>query len=341
MKTVVYDQDFDELEIKPRDDVARYLELLDQEVRSRLAASADLRSRPCPACDTEEGRRAFEKSGLLYRDCATCGTLYVSPAPPDDVLRSFCEESVAMRFWNERIWAGTQEVRRRRIHAPLASWIITTLDRHLPDARRAVDLSWYGRLLVEELRDQGGPLTRIVAAGPMAAHEFAGFVSDGIDVRIATPQQVREAAPVDAVTALDAIPRSADVNRFMTGMTEILRPGGLLFLTAASVDGFDMQVLWDEAPSVHPPDRINVFSVDGLERMAQRHGFEVLEFSTPGAFDVSVVREAVLTSPEADVPRFVRSVLVRGERAMEDFQAFLQHHRLSSYARLALRRAGR
>lgn len=338
VKTIVYDQDFNELEIKPREEVARYREVLDQEVRSRLAAPAVLQPRPCPACGASEGRPAYEKSGLHYRECPACATLYVSPAPLEEALRSFFEGSEAVRFWNQRIWAGTREVRRRRIHAPLAAWIIATLDRHLPEARWTVDLSWHGRPLIEELRDQGAPLTRITAAGPMAAQEFVGFEGDGIELRVVAPGQIPEAGAVDAVTAFDSLPRAADVDRFMTTMSELLRPGGLLFLTAVSVDGFDLQVLWNDASSVHPPDRINLFSVEGLERMAERHGFEVLEFSTPGAFDVSVVRQAMLMDPEADVPRFVRSLLRRGEEATEDFQVFLQHHRLSSHARLALRR---
>jgi hypothetical protein len=80
-------------------------------------------------------------------------------------------------------------------------------------------------------------------------------------------------------------------------------------------------------------------TVEGLSALFLRHGFEPLEFSTPGMFDVEEVQRVVREHPEATWPRFVHYLVEnRGEEVLGALQEFLQRFRLSSFARLVLRR---
>ena len=73
--------------------------------------------------------------------------------------------------------------------------------------------------------------------------------------------------------------------------------------------------------------------------MFERHGFDALEFSTPGTFDVEIVQRAIHADPENDWPRFIRYLIEnRDEDALNALQEYLQAYRLSSFARLVLRR---
>ena len=119
----------------------------------------------------------------------------------------------------------------------------------------------------------------------------------------------------------------------------MLCKGGLCFITTISITGFDLQVLWDNSKSILPLDRINVFSQKGLKILFERHGFEMLEYSTPGVLDFDIVEDEFKKNPNLDIPRFVKTMLERNdEQLKQDFQTFLQVNRLSSFVRILLKK---
>ena len=152
------------------------------------------------------------------------------------------------------------------------------------------------------------------------------------------PHDDAPAGPADAITAFETFDRAADVPALVAAAHRALVPGGLLFATAPSVSGFELQVLWERARSVAPPDKINLLSIRGFMALFA-DGWEILELSTPGMFDVETVRRAVEADPEAPWPRFVRT-LVRdtNEQQRAEYQEYLQRARLASFARLLVRK---
>ncbi len=109
-------------------------------------------------------------------------------------------------------------------------------------------------------------------------------------------------------------------------------------MTAILSTGFDVQTLWGKADNIYPPDRLNIFSIEGLKKLFARYNLECLEFSTPGVLDVEIVVKAVENNQGVEVPRFVQTMLGRGEDCQRDFQDFLQANLLSSYGRILLRK---
>jgi len=146
------------------------------------------------------------------------------------------------------------------------------------------------------------------------------------------------AGPVDAITAFETFDRAADPRALVAAAHRALRPGGLLFATAPSISGFELQVLWDRARTIAPPDKINLLSLRGFAALFG-DGWEILELSTPGMFDVETVRRAVEADPAGPWPRFVRTlVLETSEQQRLEFQECLQRARLASFARLLVRK---
>jgi SAM-dependent methyltransferase len=146
------------------------------------------------------------------------------------------------------------------------------------------------------------------------------------------------AGPVDAVTAFETFDRAADPRALVRAAHRALVPGGLLFATAPNINGFELQVLWDRARTIAPPDKINLLSIRGLKALFS-DGWEILEISTPAMFDVETVRRAIQADPAAPWPRFVRTlVLETDEQQRLEFQKYLQRARLGSFARLLARR---
>jgi hypothetical protein len=103
--------------------------------------------------------------------------------------------------------------------------------------------------------------------------------------------------------------------------------------------GFDIRVLGARAKNLLPPTHLNLLSLDGLQRLLSRHGFEVIELSTPGQLDTEVVARAAAEEPTLELPPFIDELIRRrGEAVHQAFQEFLQRALLSSHMRAVARK---
>lgn len=144
---------------------------------------------------------------------------------------------------------------------------------------------------------------------------------------------------VDLISAFEVIDYTINIDGLFGAIKNMLVHNGLCFLTTISISGFDLQVLWENSNSIFPFDRINVFSMKGLNMVFKRHGFELLEYSTPGLLDLDIVKNAMEKDKRLKIPRFVRTLIDQGdEQIYKDFQEFLQINRLSSFVRILLRK---
>jgi hypothetical protein len=115
-------------------------------------------------------------------------------------------------------------------------------------------------------------------------------------------------------------------------MKRLARPGGLVFLSTLSIDGFDLQTLWDSSSQIFPPHHINFLSVQGFERLFERAGLIDIEVTTPGKLDVDIIRNASLKNPDLLTgQRFLQNIVV-DDKLGALFQQFLSSNSLSSHA---------
>jgi SAM-dependent methyltransferase len=333
MKTVVSLQDLLELEIRPEGLFAQYYEQLARDVAHCWAGP--VQDAPCPGCGSHDRAPAFHRGPAEYVECRRCGSLFVSPRPDERALVAFYRDAASARFWREQVWPQTAAARLEKIVQPRADWVLDGLAEHAPGATTGLDLSPLGGPLVEALcRDS----RRRMIAGGWAADLDAAHAPSPARVQPFTLDTLPLAGAVEFVTAFDVIDRAPDVAVLVDRLAQVIAPGGLLFLTAPNADGFDLQVLWDRAPSLVPPDKLNVLSIEGLQRRFAAPAWELIEVSTPGLFDVEQVRRAVAAAPGAPWPRFVTKLVARDAAAHRDFQEYLQRHRLASFARIVARR---
>lgn len=339
MRTVVFDQDMHELEVKPHGMLNQYRDLLEEDVKSWLAVPNRLAPCACPGCQSDTSRVAFDKFALTYLECASCKSVYVSPRPSEETLVEFYRYSKAMRFWREQILPETRETRRRKLFRLRAQWLLDVVDKYRSQAQLGIVVGYHNELLIQELVRQEKHLFQVLVTNPLADLEFAEIDLDGVTIRPTPIDELTSLGSVDLILAFDIIDRCSDVEGLFAAAREILAPGGLLLATTTLISGFDLQVLWDRSDSIYPPERLNLFSTEGLMALFERHGFEPLEFSTPGLFDVELVQHAIQAAPEEDWPRFIRYLVQnRDERALSALQEYLQRYRLSSFGRIVLRR---
>ncbi|OQX91517.1 MAG: hypothetical protein B6D58_07680 [candidate division Zixibacteria bacterium 4484_95] len=83
--------------------------------------------------------------------------------------------------------------------------------------------------------------------------------------------------------------------------------------------------LQEHSNSVFPPHHLNFLSIKGFKKLFQRAGFTYIDIWTPGVLDVDIVKN----NPMVD--EFTRVLVSRGEKAVMEFQSFLQKYQLSSH----------
>lgn len=321
MRNVVIFDEYHEGDIRPAAALERYIELVGSDVRSMMAAAA-LRDVNCPGCESGSRTPAFSRFDCEYSECDDCGSLYMTPRPDDAAIRAFYVDSSARRFWRDELATPVSHARVDKVLKPRTAWVADSAAEHIKGDAHLAELRAIDGAFIRELSATGAvDSARIVE--PWFEHA-AGAAAGG---------------DINAVALFEAVDRASDVDALLGSARKMLKPGGICLLTSILASGFDVQVLWNRAANIFPPDRLNVLTVEGMRALVERHGFEIIEFSTPGVLDVDIVQRVTAESPDAPIPRLVRYLLYR--RAPElrgNLQEFLQANLLSSFGRVLMRR---
>ena len=102
-------------------------------------------------------------------------------------------------------------------------------------------------------------------------------------------------------------------------------------------NGFDILKLGGNNPSLLPFEHNFLPSRDGIEILLERTGFELLEYTTPGTFDLNYVKNNKSRLGKDDY--FLQYFLSHAsENSLAEFQRFLQRSGMSSHAQLIARK---
>lgn len=323
-------------EIRPQALFNRYLELAEEDIHRFFADQSPFETVACPACGHSDSEDALTKHGFLYRLCRECESVFLNPRPTRDAIDRYYRESAAVKYWETHFFRETAEARREKMFRPRAE-LAAAWGKRLGIAGTFADIgSGYGIFLEEIART--GAFDTVIGIEP-APNLAAVCRERGFSI-VEKPLEDIGAGEVDAgfATAFEVLEHVHSPAEFLVAARRLLRPGGVLLLTTLTISGFDIQELWQSSKSVHPPHHINLLSVDGMRRVFERSGFEVLELSTPGQLDLNIVENAVAENPDIRVSRFARQLLRQNDAVKQAFQTFLQHGNLSSHIRVIARR---
>jgi len=325
MRNVVIFDEYRERDIKPAAALERYIELVGRDVKSMMAGTK-LREVDCPGCQSADRTPAFFRFGCEYSECGGCGTLYVTLRPDDAALRAFYVDSPARRYWRNELAAPVSNVRTDKVLKPRSAWVTDSAAEYIEGPAHFVELRATDDTFVRALSATDG-----LASARVVEPWFGGTNGES--------ERGKRGDPVNVVALFESIDRASDVDALVASAREMLAPGGICLLTSILASGFDVQVLWEKAANIFPPDRLNVLTVEGVRSLVSRHGFEITELSTPGVLDVDIVERVRTESPDAPIPRLVRYLFDRrGPELRGNLQEFLQANLLSSFGRVLMRR---
>lgn len=339
MRRVVVSDDYRELEIWPSESFDRYLEITEKEVERLLIDKGNLVDVPCPACDSNRRRRGFNKFGLEYVECMDCKTLYVSPRPSEENINRYFTESEATEFWHSHVVKETVKGRIGHLFRPRAMWVANLTEQYFEKPSVFVDINSLHNEFLEEIDKLDLFKNKIILDPAVdiaeSIKEEKGFEVINKSIMSVDSTEIN----ANAVTAFAVIDHVFNLEIFLNAVKSLLTDRGLLFFTTSTISGFDLQVLWNNSKTIFPPDKINLLSIEGIVKLLERCGFEIIELSTPGQLDVELVKNAMENNDKLQVPRFISYFLKnRDENAHRSFQEFLQQFKLSSHVRVAARR---
>ena len=334
MKRVVFLEDLKESAIRPDFLYNKYKDIIKDEISSLFPNQSLFVKTNCPGCGGKAFEKAFVKFGFQYCKCSECGSLFVSPRPTAKMLKNFYQNSKAVSFWWDEVAQRTKESRYRHKSFPMAHWVLELVDEYLPEAKVFLDYnSKYPDFL--STITESKKFDRAISISPELLGQKDLFPKDIIiydDMSL-----IEEKVPV--FTAFEVLERLFDPIGFIKEVYEVCQSSGLLFLTTNTISGFEYQMLNDKSPRLHPPDRINLLSIEAIHNRLTETGFEVIELSTPGRVDVEIVRNVFSSNPDISLPGFFEYIFKnRDERTWHSLQDFLQQNRLSSYVLVAARK---
>ena len=328
-----------EFEIRPQKLFDEYLEISRRDIEKYFSEHKLFVKVSCPACQSTRTRLAFEKQTFSYRTCEECLTLFVSPRPNEEMIASFYKTSASSKFWAERFFPETADARREKIFHPRAMLVNELISRFkVPIPISIADVGAGFGIFLEEAK-KIETFTEIFAIEPSA--DLANCCrSKGFQVIEKSVESIDEnELQVSVACSFEVLEHLFDPEKFIMSIKKLLKPGGLIIFTTLTISGLDLQVLWNHSKSISPPHHINFLSVEGLQILVERCGFEVVEICTPGKLDVDIIRNTMAEIPDMAVPRFIDYIVKnRNSQTYEQFQKFLQDNNLSSHARVVARK---
>lgn len=339
MRNIVIFDEYGEIDLKPSELLNRYIQLTKEDVLSFLIEGRSLRECVCPGCTAKDTASTFNKFGLTYKECLSCGTLYVSPRPPQKDIDNYYLRSRARKFWRDELFRATSGKRKEKMIKPRLNWVAEAAIEHLPGAKHLADINTAHYEYIEQIL-RLGLFDKRTIINPFLKLDNSRLAGE-TDVVESELKDICLREKADIISAFEVLDHTSDIEGLLSGIDNILNPGGLMFITAILASGFDLQVLEDKAESLFPPDRLNVFTVEGLKLLLKRKGFEYIEFSTPGILDVEIVQRMIQKNPAVKIPKFIKYMLkTKNENIKPAFQEFLQANLLSSYGRIMIRKKG-
>jgi len=325
-----------ESEIRPQQLFNRYLELSHQDIERFFSDHKRFEETDCPACGSDQREPGLVKFDFIYVLCARCGSLYLSPRPTMAMYDRYYQESESVKFWSTHFFKETAEARRHKIFRPRALLVEQWANKcggQPGEGDLFVDIgSGYGIFLDEIKRLKR--FDRILGIEP--APDLARKCRErGFEVFEKKIEEI-EKGEVEArfATAFEVLEHVINPLEFLQSAGRTLRRGGSLMFTTLTVSGFDIQVLWENSKSVHPPHHINLLSVEGMCRLIERSGLYLEDLSTPGELDVDIVKNICAENTNIPLPRFAASIVAASDEVRDNFQKFLRANRFSSHIRV-------
>lgn len=289
----------------------------------------------CPACDSKNRHYVFTKYELKHDKCGECGTIFINPRPTSESLRAYYSCSRNYQYWANHIFPQSENSRVENIFKPRLQRLIDNVNRFLPN-RKGKKPSLlevgpgFGTFL--ELANNSGCFNEVAAIEPTPS--LADSIEKrGIGVYRSFFEDYKSHDKYDVICAFEVIEHILEPLSFVEKSREILDKDGLLYLSCPNANSVEISLLGERSCAVDI-EHVNLFTAEGLKKLFENRGFELLHYHTPGLIDVDLIRKS-LTKED---PEFLHLMFQGKDSRLDLLQNFISSSNMSSHMCLTFRK---
>lgn len=200
---------------------------------------------PCPVCSSDNAAELFVKDSYRYVRCRECDLVYVSPMPAGDELNCIYQDPRYFANRNEWSYGYNDYFEERAFYDALFRRRVLECEHALGvdsgHGLRMLDVGCAAGFLLEIARERGWNVRGVELSKPAA--EFANKRLDNVVSNCPLPDAGFEDQSFDCVMMLDIIEHVSDPVALLREGARVLKPGGVLFLSAPNARSLSARLL--------------------------------------------------------------------------------------------------
>jgi hypothetical protein len=276
-----------ELEIRPKIIFDEFLLLAKKDIKSFFLDVKRVEIN-CPSCSSI-GEHSFKKDAFNYSICKKCLTLYVNPRPEEKAFSDYYTNSPSSKFWATTFYKETEDVRREKIWKPKAKMVLDELEKQNIIDWQIIDIGGGYGIFAEEMQKISSHTVTIIEPGPHLAKicEKKGFQVVGEFLENVSVNDLPKGQR--CFVSFELFEHLHSPKLFLIHLNNLMQPNDLFIFTTLSGKGLDIQVLWENSPSVSPPHHLNFFNPSSVKILLEKTGYQCLDVNTPGKLDIDIL----------------------------------------------------
>ena len=256
--------------------------------------------RPCPFCGSRSYARAeaFQNRYGVAR-CNRCNSLYVNPCPTQEVLNDYYN-NYKCNLMLEQVYKKRAEKTNNVILDHRVETIIQYIGKIERDDIKVLDVGCSNGSFLSKLRRQTEErkINKKITYIGVDTNDNAikASVDKNLQLVSASVEDYLESTDekFDIIWHSELIEHLIDPFAVFKKMYQSMRSGGYMIFTTPNDASVEMKSISYNVPrvlacNILPPMHLNAFSTQNIAHFVMRSGFDVVDISTPGNFDVEIL----------------------------------------------------